>query len=104
MPTLVSFDNEDDVTDFVRCKIESLMAQTVTEHYTTDAIDSNDSRNFRAASHKFAKLFNMPEEEKLVNCESFTTHKKLIEKIELIKKFYFNRLIKLNFKFKRLFV
>ncbi len=78
MPTLVSFDNEDDVTDFVRCKIESLLAQTVTEHYTIDAIDSNDSRNFRAASHKFAKLFIMPEEEKLVNCESFTTHNELI--------------------------
>ena len=66
MPTLVSFDNEDDVTEFVRCKIESLIAQAVTE--PIEAIESSDSRDFRATSHRFARLFAMPEEEKLVNC------------------------------------
>ena len=66
MPTLVSFDNEDDVTEFVRCKIESLIAQAVTE--PIEAIESSDSRDFRATSHRFARLFSMPDEENLVNC------------------------------------
>ncbi|CAG2100341.1 unnamed protein product [Medioppia subpectinata] len=67
MPTLISFESEDDVTDFVRCKVESLIAQAVSDITAAQPIESTDSRNFRAASHKFAKLFSMPEEEKLVN-------------------------------------
>lgn len=69
MPTLESFDNEEDVTDFVRCKIESLIAQTVCEMSQLEPIESIDSRNFRTASNRFARLFSMPEEEKLVNCQ-----------------------------------
>ncbi|CAG2161932.1 unnamed protein product [Oppiella nova] len=68
MPTLISFESEDDVTDFVRCKVDSLIAQAVSDINAAQPIaESTDSRNFRAASHKFAKLFSMPEEEKLVN-------------------------------------
>lgn len=74
MPTLLAFDNEDEITDFVRCKIESLIAQNASEQssLTMDSDycpDSVDTHNFRAAAHRFSKLFNMPEEEKLVNCE-----------------------------------
>ncbi|XP_054160913.1 TBC1 domain family member 9-like [Oppia nitens] len=67
MPTLQSFENEDDVTDFVRCKIESLIAQAVSDMPTVQITETSDSRDFRIASNKFAKLFTMPEEEKLVN-------------------------------------
>lgn len=74
MPTLMSFDNEDEITDFVRCKIESLIAQNASEQnsLTADgeyANDSIDTHNFRAAALRFSRLFNMPDEEKLVNCK-----------------------------------
>jgi len=68
MSTLESFENEDEVIDFVRCKIESLIAQNIPTLSSED-IDHTDSKDFRATSFKFAKLFCMPEAEKLVNCE-----------------------------------
>ncbi|KAK4303862.1 hypothetical protein Pmani_024162 [Petrolisthes manimaculis] len=65
MSVLATFDTEEDITDFVRCKIESLVAnsQMADPHNTPDP----DSETFRAVSYKFRKLFNMPEGEKLVN-------------------------------------
>ncbi|KAB7494763.1 TBC1 domain family member 9 [Armadillidium nasatum] len=63
---LASFDNDDDATDFVLCKISSLVAN--------DAADSDnlklpdlDSDTFRSVSLTFRKNFGMPETEKLVN-------------------------------------
>ncbi|KAK7098500.1 hypothetical protein V1264_002776 [Littorina saxatilis] len=63
--TLVAFDNEDDITEFVKCKIESLMAnkEQVTEVSSSDA----EVEDLTASSKKFMKRFNMPREEKLVN-------------------------------------
>lgn len=81
MPTLQSFENEDEITDFVRCKIESLLAQSATESNNMERIDYIESQNFKIAAHKFAKFFKMPEEEKLVNCKISRN------------KFYFNNLI-----------
>ena len=69
MPTLQSFENEDDVIEFVKCKVESLIAQKVYDMSAGDVENTYDSKNFKATTHKFSKLFNMPEAEKLVNCE-----------------------------------
>ncbi|XP_045619389.2 TBC1 domain family member 9 isoform X2 [Procambarus clarkii] len=65
MSILATFDKDEDVTDFVRCKIESLVANSIVldPHNTPDP----DSDTFKAISFKFKKLFNMPEGEKLVN-------------------------------------
>lgn len=65
MSILATFDKDEDVTDFVRCKIESLVANSiVADPYSTP---DPDSETFKAISFKFKKLFNMPEGEKLVN-------------------------------------
>lgn len=66
MPTLINFDTEDDVTSFVKCKIESLV-QVVSDHSSTNASQSKESVD--STFTKFIKLFGMPEEEKLVNCK-----------------------------------
>ncbi|KAG7166769.1 TBC1 domain family member 9-like, partial [Homarus americanus] len=65
MSILATFDKDEDVSDFVRCKIESLVANSIVTdpHNTPDP----DSDTFKAISFKFKKLFNMPEGEKLVN-------------------------------------
>lgn len=67
MPTLICFDNEPEITDFVKCKIESLLAHSIPD--PEECIDAGDTQNFRAMVAKFIKIFNMPEEEKLVNCK-----------------------------------
>lgn len=67
MPTLSSFDSEREITDFVKCKIESVMAQEripLVRHS-----EGAESSNFKSAVHKFRQVFSMPVEEKLVNCE-----------------------------------
>ncbi|XP_049811575.1 TBC1 domain family member 9 isoform X1 [Schistocerca nitens] len=62
--TLSSFDNEDDVTEFVCCKIQSVIANNVPDN---QGIDDEDTQSFKTVSFKFHRLFNMPPEEKLVN-------------------------------------
>ncbi|KAI2798993.1 TBC1 domain member 8B, partial [Blomia tropicalis] len=68
MPTLVNFDNEKDTTNFIRCKIESLV-QVVTDQISETSSGSTSSNNndVDSAISKFTKLFGMPQEEKLVN-------------------------------------
>lgn len=70
MPTLVNFDNEKDTTNFIRCKIESLV-QVVTDQISETSSGSTSSNNndVDSAISKFTKLFGMPQEEKLVNCK-----------------------------------
>lgn len=60
--TLASFDNNEDSREFVKCKIESLLATQETKQPEDD-----DSIQFKGAAKKFYKLFSMPTEEKLVN-------------------------------------
>ncbi|KAK7864755.1 hypothetical protein R5R35_012261 [Gryllus longicercus] len=60
--TLTSFDTEEDVTEFVCCKIQSVIANCV-----PDNLDDEDTRSFKSVTFKFRRLFNMPPEEKLVN-------------------------------------
>ncbi|CAH1997517.1 unnamed protein product [Acanthoscelides obtectus] len=60
--TLHSFDSEDDITDFVMCKIESVIA---TRH--ENDVDDEDTASFKVTTDKFLRLFNLPKDEKLVN-------------------------------------
>ncbi|XP_076114400.1 TBC1 domain family member 9-like [Mytilus galloprovincialis] len=62
MEILGAFENEDDATEFVKCKIESLRANEVK---VSD--QDEETVKFKTATQKFMKLFNMPKEEKLVN-------------------------------------
>ncbi|CAG5132488.1 unnamed protein product [Candidula unifasciata] len=59
--TLVAFENVDDVTEFIKCKIESLVANVDT------AKEDDEVEDLRTSTKKFRKYFNMPKEEKLVN-------------------------------------
>jgi hypothetical protein len=60
--TLHCFDSEDEITDFVTCKIESVIA-------TRQEVDveDEDSKSFKVTSDKFIRLFGLPKDEKLVN-------------------------------------
>ncbi|XP_076251354.1 TBC1 domain family member 8/9 isoform X2 [Rhynchophorus ferrugineus] len=60
--TLHSFETEEDITEFVMCKIESAIAAI----QETD-IDDEDSKAFKITSEKFQRLFGLSKEEKLVN-------------------------------------
>lgn len=64
LDTLGSFDTEDEATDFVCCKIESLAAQR--EVNFLDA-GERDSAQFKVNATHFANIFGLPPEEKLVN-------------------------------------
>lgn len=71
VPSLVSFDSEDELKNFVTCKVESLVAQK-----NFDTVQDLESFQYKVASVKFSRLFNMPEEEKLVNYYSCCYWKK----------------------------
>ncbi|XP_036360730.1 TBC1 domain family member 9 isoform X4 [Octopus sinensis] len=60
--TLGAFENEEDATEFVKCKVESILANRDNSKDVDD-----ETERFKAATRKFHKLFNMPKEEKLVN-------------------------------------
>jgi hypothetical protein len=68
LPILDSFDNEEDVRRFVLTKIEGLVA--VEEDPSTE--DASDYVSNGAIVHKFQKLFELPDQEKLVNYYSCT--------------------------------
>ncbi|ESO97799.1 hypothetical protein LOTGIDRAFT_152898 [Lottia gigantea] len=61
MQTLATFETDDEATEFIRCKIESLLANNV------KPTEDDETQRFVTATKKFRKLFNMPIEEKLVN-------------------------------------
>ncbi|XP_014214911.1 TBC1 domain family member 9 isoform X2 [Copidosoma floridanum] len=61
--TLQSFDTEDEITDFVCCKINSIIANSASD----SLVDDEDSRSFKRVSLKFYQLFNLSKDEKLVN-------------------------------------
>ncbi|XP_026276184.1 TBC1 domain family member 9 [Frankliniella occidentalis] len=63
VPSLARFESDEDVTEFVCCKISSLVAN---DGPSTKDIDAED-QSFKDTTHKFQKRFNMPPEEKLVN-------------------------------------
>lgn len=61
--TLSIFEDTVEVTNFVKCKVESLVAQNMPEKSKEDF----DSSDVQSASVKFLQMFSMPPEEKLVN-------------------------------------
>ncbi|XP_055783386.1 TBC1 domain family member 9B-like isoform X5 [Salvelinus fontinalis] len=64
LQTLSIFDNNEDITTFVKGKISGIIAE---ENKTKAALEDEDSGKFREAELKMRKLFGMPGEEKLVN-------------------------------------
>ncbi|XP_018592823.2 TBC1 domain family member 9B isoform X2 [Scleropages formosus] len=64
LQTLSIFDNEEDITTFVKGKIQGIIAE---ENKNKQTLEDEDSGKFREAELKMRKLFGMPDEEKLVN-------------------------------------
>eukprot|EP00794_Sanderia_malayensis_P016811 gene16811-18507_t len=64
--TLEHFDSSEDAKEFVKAKVESLLATQLVSPGSSPAADTESSR-FHAACARFKRLFAMPEEEKLVN-------------------------------------
>ncbi|XP_061778897.1 TBC1 domain family member 9 isoform X2 [Nerophis lumbriciformis] len=64
LQTLSIFENENDITTFVKGKVQGIIAEYNKNH---DVKEDDDTDKFKEASSRFRKLFGMPEEEKLVN-------------------------------------
>ncbi|XP_049625941.1 TBC1 domain family member 9 [Suncus etruscus] len=64
LQTLSIFENENDITTFVRGKIQGIIAEY---NKINDVNEDDDTEKFKEATIKFHRLFGMPEEEKLVN-------------------------------------
>ncbi|XP_043827368.1 TBC1 domain family member 9 isoform X2 [Dromiciops gliroides] len=64
LQTLSIFENENDITTFVRGKIQGIIAEY---NKIDDIKEDDDTEKFKEAIVKFHRLFGMPEEEKLVN-------------------------------------
>ncbi|XP_051892444.1 LOW QUALITY PROTEIN: TBC1 domain family member 9 [Pristis pectinata] len=64
LQTLSIFENENDITTFVKGKIQGIIAEY---NKNNDVKEDDDTDKFKEAILKFRKLFGMPEEEKLVN-------------------------------------
>ncbi|KAL4631153.1 TBC1 domain family member 9B isoform X2 [Arapaima gigas] len=64
LQTLSIFDNEEDITTFVKGKIQGIIAE---ENKSKQTVEDEDSGKFREAELKMRRLFGMPDEEKLVN-------------------------------------
>ncbi|MEJ1286183.1 hypothetical protein NN561_017187 [Cricetulus griseus] len=64
LQTLSIFENENDITTFVRGKIQGIIAEY---NKINDVKEDDDTEKFKEVIVKFHRLFGMPEEEKLVN-------------------------------------
>ncbi|KAM9792124.1 LOW QUALITY PROTEIN: TBC1 domain family member 9 [Neosynchiropus ocellatus] len=64
LQTLSIFENENDITTFVKGKVQGIIAEY---NKNCDVKEDDDTVKFKEASAKFRKLFGMPDEEKLVN-------------------------------------
>ncbi|XP_034242050.1 TBC1 domain family member 9 [Thrips palmi] len=62
LPSLARIESDEDVTEYVCCKISSLV---VNDSSGTKDVDAED-QSFKDSSYKFHKRFNMPPDEKLV--------------------------------------
>ncbi|KAF7493030.1 TBC1 domain family member 9 [Sarcoptes scabiei] len=65
MPTLINFEKESDVTDFIKCKIESLLQLINEQQQNYDEYNQKKENNL--SELEFIKIFQLPPEEKLVN-------------------------------------
>jgi 6-pyruvoyl-tetrahydropterin synthase len=57
-------ETEEEITNFIICKIQSLLAHTSASRSTEEMADTS---SFKVVVNKFREKFQMPEEEKLVN-------------------------------------
>ncbi|XP_043925526.1 TBC1 domain family member 9B isoform X2 [Protopterus annectens] len=64
LQTLSIFENEEDITTFVKGKIQGIIAE---ENKNKEKNEDENSDKFKEAELKMRKLFGMPEVEKLVN-------------------------------------
>uniref|UniRef100_A0A8C5AQG2 TBC1 domain family member 9 n=1 Tax=Gadus morhua TaxID=8049 RepID=A0A8C5AQG2_GADMO len=64
LQTLSIFENENDITTFVKGKVQGIIAEY---NKNQEFKEDDDTDKFKEAIAKFRKLFGMPEEEKLVN-------------------------------------
>lgn len=74
-PTLMTFEDNNEATSFVKCKIESLVTQNISQHQAAKGIEGQiptESFEFRTTAQKFIKTFALPSDEKLVNYYSCT--------------------------------
>ena len=62
----VTIDNEEDIREFVKAKVESLVANFQADN---EVSQDTETGRFKSATVRFHRLFNMSEEEKLVNCK-----------------------------------
>ncbi|RUS90405.1 hypothetical protein EGW08_001810 [Elysia chlorotica] len=60
--TCAAFETEDEATEFIKCKIESILANVEPPKEEDEEVE-----DLRTSTKKFRKYFNMPKEEKLVN-------------------------------------
>ena len=67
--TAVTIESEDDIREFVKAKIESLVANVVADQDVVVA--ETETNRFKSATTRFHRIFNIPVEEKLVNCKFF---------------------------------
>uniref|UniRef100_A0A671L6N0 TBC1 domain family member 9 n=1 Tax=Sinocyclocheilus anshuiensis TaxID=1608454 RepID=A0A671L6N0_9TELE len=81
LQTLSIFENENDITTFVKGKIQGIIAEYNKSH---DIREDDDTDKFKEAIAKFRKLFVMPEEEKLVNYYSCSYWKQSYEEIFIL--------------------
>ena len=64
--TAVTIESEEDIREFVKAKIESLVANVVADQ---DVVAETETNRFKSATTRFHRIFNIPVEEKLVNCK-----------------------------------
>lgn len=64
LETLVTIESEEDIREFVKAKIESLVAHLAADQ---DVVAETETSRFKSAAIRFHRIFNMPPDEKLVN-------------------------------------
>lgn len=64
LETLVTIESEEDIREFVKAKVESLVAHLSADQ---DVVTETETNRFKSAAIRFHRIFNLPLEEKLVN-------------------------------------
>ena len=68
---LEAIESDEDVREFVKAKIESLVANVTTDQ---DVVTETETSRFKSAAIRFHRIFNIPADEKLVNCMFFNLY------------------------------
>jgi len=65
MCVVETIESEEDIREFVKAKIESLVANIAADQ---DVATETETNRFKSAAIRFHRIFNIPADEKLVNC------------------------------------